>query len=898
MSRRARFSLVAAAVVVLVVGLLWRTQRWRAGDDESSPAARASELDRRSPSEQAEPALERARLSARLEGRVLDSDDLEVAGAQVCVTPAELAQLAELSFRPRCVAADERGRFAIDVAPGQHRLHGSARGFIPPPLARGRPGLLAQVAAGQTRDDLIVRLRRGGAEVRGIVLDLTGGTVEGAHVFANGAWTQSDAEGRFSLWLDLRTFIELSVRAEGYAHASMLEWRPVGRVLEIRLRPEVVLVGRVIRADTEEPVPDVAVITRAPRMLGFGPSSGTQPQVRTDQDGRFRFAGLSPGRYKPEVRDGSFRGVAAASVLLTLGVEPEEVVIRVHPARQLGGRVLEAGTDEPCEAGSIVVHDAAGARVEAGLADPGGAILVGGLLPGPYTVEASCDQSSPSTHEFVDLSEGDVLDAVWEVERPRGRAIRGRVIDGSGEGVAMAFLQGELREPEEPGGHVAVARAVTEADGSFEIVDLPPGVYAFSHVQAEGLGTPSETPTVTLPRERDVDDLEIVLPEPGALRVRVRDPSGEPVPDYEIFVGHGLGGTRWKSTPNSEWLIDPLTPGSYHIKATPSGIGGRRGPEDPSFNEPGEPVEVVARETAELTLTVPARKALIAGMVETRDGDPVADASVWALSSQTFISWGGRETHPEAARTVTDVDGRFVLEHLEPGTYTIHVRNQAGIEDVREGIESGSRQLRFALPSAGSLAGRVIVTGGEPPSRFTISITPTDDRRGRSEEFLFTDGEWKLVGLPPGGVTVELAAAEGTASTTVTIPEGGERGGVALELAARGTLRGQVVDATTGEPISGFLATASSTTRGAHAAALDPEGKHYTDADGRFELRQVPSGEVTLRLWSARLESRNYSDLDVPLRVRPGAIINAGTIQVAPKQAAAGDDDDAADADE
>src|SRR5690606_26295868 len=138
---------------------------------------------------------------------------------------------------------------------------------------------------------------------------------------------------------------------------------------------------------------------------------------------------------------------------------------------------------------------------------------------------------------------------------------------------------------------------------------------------------------------------------------------------YEIFVGHGLGGTWWKSTPNSEWLIDPLTPGSYHVKAMPSGIGGRRGPDDPSFGERGEPVEVVARETAELTLTVPARKALIAGVVETRDGDPVADASVWALSSQTYISWGGRETHPEAARTVTDVDGRFVLEHLEPGTY-------------------------------------------------------------------------------------------------------------------------------------------------------------------------------------------------------------------------------------
>jgi protocatechuate 3,4-dioxygenase beta subunit len=358
----------------------------------------------------------------------------------------------------------------------------------------------------------------------------------------------------------------------------------------------------------------------------------------------------------------------------------------------------------------------------------------------------------------------------------------------------------------------------------------------------------------------------------------VRDSSGNPVPDAELKLGRGKGGSIHHSTPSSEWLFDPLTPGLYHIKVLRAGVGGRAGPDDPSRAELGEPVEVIAGETAELTVTAAARNEVITGIVRTTDGDPVADAAVWALADETYIDWGGEQVHPEVARTATDIDGRFTLDNLEPGTYSVHARSHASIEQSREGVASGGNVV-IELPREASVAGRVSVRGGDPPSLFTISIKPVDARRGRSEEFLFTKGEWRIVGLAAGEVTIEVSAAEGTASTSVTIREGEQHEDVTLELAARGTLRGRVVDPETGEPVAGYYAYASSTTRGAQASALDPEGKRYTNAEGYFELQQVPSGDVSLRLWTSREASLGYRDIDVQLKVEPGKTTDAGTIE-------------------
>ncbi|MCA9716441.1 MAG: carboxypeptidase regulatory-like domain-containing protein, partial [Myxococcales bacterium] len=832
--------------------------------------------------------------TSRLAGVVVEVDDAPVPGALVCVAPGAIGPSFALGWRPRCVRADEQGTFMIEpVAPGRHLLSATARGYIPPPSLRERVGLRVAVAAGQTRDGLVLRLRPGGGEVRGVVRDITGGTVSGAWVFSEGAMTTSDDEGSFSLWLDTRSFVHLSVIADGYAHADLLEHRPIGRVLEVLLRPEVLLTGRVITAEGGEPVAGVAVVATAPGLMGYSGSFSTEPHVFTGEDGRFRFTGLAPGRYKPQVRDGSYRGQARESVLLELGSEPADVVISAHPARRLEGHVQRDRGDVPCEDATVAIHDAAGAVVDRGLADAEGAVAVGGLLPGVYDLEISCDQGRAV--DTVDLLEGDVTGALWEVELPTGRAIRGRVVDQSGRGVAMAYLQGELMEPEDDDAR-AVARAVTEADGAFEILDLPPGVYSFYTVEAEGMAEPIESPSVALARDRDAEGVRIVLPDAGALRVRVRDDDGDPVPGATLLVKReGGGGGPLKSTPDSVWTIDPATPGVYSVKVSRPGVGGRAGPDDPGRADEGAQVEVVAGATAELTLIAKARDGVISGVVRTTDGDLVPDASVWASAGATYVNWGGQERHPTVARAVTDIDGAFTLEHLEDGAYTIHARDQAGVERTVLNVGVGRDDVSIVLPNHGAVSGRVVVRGGEPPAKFSISVRAGEGDRGRSEEFLYTAGEWRVVGLPPGPVTVEARAAEGTASQRVRITEGDERTGLTLTLAARGGVRGRVVDRSTGEPVAGYLVTVSSANGRATASRFDPEGTRRSGPDGAFELREVPSGEVVLHLWPADARRLGYQDREVTLTVGPGKVMDAGAIEVQRRDEGSDADDSSGD---
>ncbi len=883
----------ASAIVLLGAAILWfaRSRMSETADQRPGHERRARAPSPRVGVAPDEPAL--ALQTSSLVGAVLDLEDAPIPGAQVCVAPGELGPTFALDWRPRCVRADQRGSFRVEpIAPGRYSVSASARGHIPPPSLRERAGLHVTVAAGATRDGLVLRLRPGGGELRGVIRDITGGTVSGASVFSQDALTVSDDQGEFSLWLDMRSFVRVRVTADGYAHAAILEHRPFGRVVEVLLRPEVVITGRVITAESGAPVAGVAVVTTTPGLMGYSGSFSTEPRAVTDEDGRFRFTGLAPGRYKPQVRDRSYRGQARESVLLELGGAPADVVVPVHPARRLEGQIRNNRDDEPCADASVTIHDASGAVVDRGLADIGGAIAVGGLLPGVYDLEIECAQGTAV--DAVDLLEGDVLDARWEVEPPAGRAIRGYVVDSSGRGVPMAYIQGELMEPEDPGAR-AVARAVTGDDGSFEILNLPAGGYSFYRVQAEGMAEPGESPKVTLARDRDAEGVRIVLPDAGALRVRVRDRDGNPVPGATLLVKRiGGGGGPLKSRPESVWTIDPATPGVYSVKVARPGVGGRAGPDDPSRADEREQIEVIAGATAELTLLAEARDGTIAGVVTTTDGDRVADASVWATGGATYLNWGGQARHPTVARAVTDVDGTFTLEHLVDGDYTIHARDQAGVERSRADVETGADDVEIALPNHGSVSGRVTVRGGEPPARFSISVRSRQGERGRAEDFLYTEGEWRVVGLPPGPVTVEARAAEGTASQRVTVPEGDERAGVTLTLAARGHVRGRVVDQQTGEAVAGYLVTVRSANGRATASRFDPTGARRSGTDGAFELRQVPSGEVVLHLWPADARRRGYQDRETALTVAPGKMTDTGAVEVTRRAAEAGAEHDTA----
>jgi hypothetical protein len=89
---------------------------------------------------------------------------------------------------------------------------------------------------------------------------------------------------------------------------------------------------------------------------------------------------------------------------------------------------------------------------------------------------------------------------------------------------------------------------------------------------------------------------------------------------------------------------------------------------------------------------------------------------------------------------------------------------------------------------------------------------------------------------------------------TLAIPDSGGRRSFAIpriELAAEGTLQGQVVDAR-GDPIAGARVARDAVPTWLPVGS-SPPGMSTTDAQGRFSLRELPEGTVTLEAYAPGL---------------------------------------------
>ncbi|MEM9454944.1 MAG: sigma-70 family RNA polymerase sigma factor [Myxococcota bacterium] len=346
------------------------------------------------------------RLGATVTGRVEDLTGASVPGAEVCI-------VREAAAPPRCVLADDQGVYSLPGAlPGAAWVGASARGYVAPPVFDGHFDRPIRIPATGTLTGIDLLLRTGGRQVSGRVRDMAGGPIEGATVVALRGnellaitRVSTDPDGRFSIWVDATSYVSVLASAEGYVTGHQQLFRPAGDAFDLALFPEAVIEGRVVDAKTGAGVSDLLV--EAPQ------HHAEASTARTDERGRFRLTGLHPGRYKPRVRDRSWLGHATQAVALELGETIDDVVVEVHGARRVSGHALR-GDGKPCTAGRVTVRDASGEVVSSERPDPLGAVDIGGLLPGEYTVVVSCTMSwegAPGQEFTVDLLDADVEDA-------------------------------------------------------------------------------------------------------------------------------------------------------------------------------------------------------------------------------------------------------------------------------------------------------------------------------------------------------------------------------------------------------------------------------------------------------------------------------------------------------
>jgi RNA polymerase sigma factor (sigma-70 family) len=760
-------------------------------------------------------------------GRATTATGSAVPGTRVCIEPRRRSLGVRL---PRCVEVDRSGAYAFDgLAAGVYGLAAAAPGHVEVMLEEAQQRV--RLSPGQHRSGVDLRLRAGGAFVRGTVVDATGGPIEAAVVRPAGTITatfaRSDAEGRFELWVDGDSTPELIADAEGYAAAhGRLEW-PGVRDLELTLTPEATIDGIVVD-ESGVGVPGVAVIADAPAMVAYQ-SPSDEPSAITDDTGRFRLRALSPGRHHPLVRDSDWAGVATRPVVLGIGAFEAGVTIPVHRARRIQGTVERDGGGA-CGGAWVVVRDAVGDALDSTRSDGDGEVVLGGLPPEPVVVEIECQGALP-LHLELDLGVGSRLEQTWRVTPRPGVAVRGHLFDPEGRPLAWATVSLRPVEPAAAGDEVS-AFGHTDVDGRFDIGPLPAGVYA---ARLRVAGYAREASPSSLMIGDSVIDVDLHANPLARLRVHTVDDTGTAVTGVDVLFG-GVDGKRGFATSGADAVaVLELAAGTYRVR-------------EAAVGEAGQPIEPDAFADAMLidletgdddaTLTVARRDGVVHGRVVGEDGAPVPDARVDIRPGEARADWHGGRQRSLVRQAWTDDSGAFIIGRLPPGSYLISAATPGGV--AGEGVlASPGDAVTVILPRTGSLCGELIVDEGDPPQRFQVAVRTADGRRFR-QQFAATEGSWCVEDIARGPAIVEVASIVGTASATVEVPDGGIERDIELRLVAGGHVAGRIIDSE-GAPLRGAFVALRSDAGGLHS--VDDGLRQRSADDGTFEV-SAPTGTL------------------------------------------------------
>jgi protocatechuate 3,4-dioxygenase beta subunit len=233
----------------------------------------------------------------------------------------------------------------------------------------------------------------------------------------------------------------------------------------------------------------------------------------------------------------------------------------------------------------------------------------------------------------------------------------------------------------------------TDADGRYQIADLPPGTYTLASGKQGyldtfyGQRTTQEPPkTIPLAARQAVESIDFALFRGAVITGRVLDEFGEPLSDAQVqalrmtYTANGRqptpGGRPFSSNDIGEFRIYGLVPGDYVIAAMfrnfnfnagdttdRSGYAPTYYPATPNVVE-AQPLHVGAGQTLNdiAIMLSPTRVAQVSGVVFDAQGQPVKQGNVQVqqTSVTSMIAGFGAQIRP---------DGTFVVNGLPPGDY-------------------------------------------------------------------------------------------------------------------------------------------------------------------------------------------------------------------------------------
>ncbi|MBI2433571.1 MAG: carboxypeptidase regulatory-like domain-containing protein [Candidatus Hydrogenedentes bacterium] len=221
---------------------------------------------------------------------------------------------------------------------------------------------------------------------------------------------------------------------------------------------------------------------------------------------------------------------------------------------------------------------------------------------------------------------------------------------------------------------------------------------------------------------------------------------------------------------------------------------------------------------------------------------------------------------------MTDRAGEFVLEGLFPDTYDFSLQ-LPGEEWQKTGVslevsgDSDHSGLLLVLPDPGEcqISGYVTAETGAPIAEARVSahlpIAPYTSRWARTD----SAGWYCITGLDEGVYILQLAHAEYGNGFRRDVALGG--GDENFTLAPRGTVAGQVLDATTRQPVRKFEVLERLPSSSDDPGMYSEQWHEVESAEGRFVLERLVPGEAAVEVRAA-----GYAQSKQMVEVPPGAV--------------------------
>ena len=389
---------------------------------------------------------------AQIHARVVNTATAKGVRATVCIAQDVIPSPID------CYPTDAEGEVEIANPAIQHafRLWAAAPGFAP---AVSPPPPQSPIAGLANGLQVLLEVTPSTRMLAGVVVDGSGGPIPGATLEirtprARSSICMADGEGQFRCTLqEYLNSVTIRVTAEGYGEVYRIILLPAEQ-LRVWLFTESAISGKVIDS-SDRPLPNIDVRIK-PSVQDMRPWTIS---TQTDEQGIFRFEGLTPGTYRVFAASGRYSSeLSPNEVSLGYTERREDVIIRVVEGRRVRVR-LEAQGGLPCQR-SMVMLSPAEKKSERYFGAPAedSWFEISGVPDGNYSLLLQCENHLDEV-KALEVS----TDLEISHEAKSGGVIRGVVYGDNGKPAPEAYVQAGERSVQ------------TDSEGRFVAGGLPWG---------------------------------------------------------------------------------------------------------------------------------------------------------------------------------------------------------------------------------------------------------------------------------------------------------------------------------------------------------------------------------------------------------------------------------------